>query len=536
MFKPVYLLVVLAIWSATPGSAMAEPIHDAVKAADLVKLQQLLDAGAEVDARDEQGYTPLHWAVDQGVLEISHLLIEHQADVSSQANNGDTPLHVAGGKGRSKAIVLLLESGAEIDKLNNSELTPLHLAIQEGRIATVEVLLDNGASTSNVSDYEVRDALYFAIAAGKTEIVALLIKRGANVSMEHLHPAICAHNLKVVQSLYEPRNEEEEIAIGADVLATAAMCGDRPTLEFLMNSAGYFDYGSVANHLSQSISDIQPPNLELVKLLFAKDPNIKEHATGMLQGLIYRGCSADFLAYLLDRGADVENIVKASIVSNSMLPYRHPEMLKLFLAHGAKIDIVTEWGNTALMLAAPENNLAAVQYLAKHGANVNIANELGNTALHLAAARNLTEIAAVLIKNGAKVNVANADGNTPLHQAVRFTSQFDTARLLLANGANIKACNTMELTALHYAATRGSDMASEMEMAGGGEVMEWQRPYEQAAESNALMELIQYLVKNGAEVRAKDAKGRYPIDLARLNVNHPNIAAYLEAQMKNARH
>lgn len=532
--KPLFLLVVFAMWGSTLTPVSAAPIHDAVKAADLVKTQQLLSNGSDANLQDEQSYTPLHWAVELGLLEIAQLLLEHSADVESLNNGGNTPLHVAAAKGRSKAAALLLERGAEINKPNNAGLSPLHLAIKEGRIATIEILLEHEAYTGG-DEEGGHDALSLAISSGKPDVINLLISKGVPVTMEHLSPAICAHDIKIVQLLFKPRHEEDEITASPEVLAKTAMCGDRPILDFLMRSAGNINYSGAANSLSQSVSNTQSPNLDLVKILFAADPNMKEHATIMLGGFAYRGCSADFLAYLLNKGADVDKIVNESITSGGMLPYKHPKIAELFLAHGAKIDTVTEWGNSALMLAVPDNQLDAVRFLAEHGANINIANALGNTALHLAAARNLTETSALLISKGAKVNVANADGNTPLHQAVRFTPQFDTARLLLKNGADTKARNAMGFTALHYAASRGSDIASDTKVAGQDEVMEWQRPYEQATESKPLMELIQDLVKNGADVRAKDAKGRYPIDLARSNDKHTDIAPYLEAQMRNTK-
>lgn len=541
--------ILLAAFTASlmlPNFLLAAPLHEAVKAADVVKIQQLLGSGIDINLKDEQGYTPLHWAVDLGLLEISQLLLEHQADVTSMDNSGNTPMHIAAAKGRRKAVTLLIEHGAEVIGLNHNGMLPLYLAIQEGRIATVELLLAKDASTAsnNYSDEGGTDALSVAISAGKTDIINLLLKKGVPVTIQHLSPAICAHNLKFIQLLFKPRHEEEVVEARADVLAKAAMCGDRPILDFLMRSAGNIPYSDVAINLSTMVSDTETPNLDLVKVLFAADPKIKNSTTLMLKELVSRGCGATFLAYLLEQGADVKNIVKEYMAANPLPPYPHPEMLKLFVEQGAKVNGITEWGNTALMRAIPDNNLAVVQYLLEHGAKVNIANELGNTPLHLAAARNLTEIVALLIKKGANVNVANSAGNTPLHQAVRFPSKYEVANLLLKSGAKINARNARGFTALHYAAARGSELspdeATSVKFQGeaGPEVQaiyEWQKPQEQDAESLVLSTLIQDLIKNGADVRIKDNEGRYPIDMARLNTKHLEIVPILEAQMKKSK-
>lgn len=535
LFPP---LIVLAMWCATLNLASATPLHDAVKAGDLVKTQQLLDAGVDVNAKDEQSSTPLHWAVESGILEITQLLLEHHADIESVDNNGNTPLHVAAAKGRRKAVALLLEHGAKIDVLNNGRHTPLHLAIQEGRIATIEDLLGHGANTGVMDDEEGngergQDALSFAIAGGKDNIINLLLSKGVVVQRQHIFPAICAHDLKFIRKLVKPSLGGEPVPVGAAALAKTTMCGNMQILDFLMSSAGKIDYDGVASNLSEWITSTQSPNIDLVKILFAADKEIKKHASQMFYRAVPGATDLTFLIFLLGKGADINqkdegerNPLHFAAQSGNL------EIVKFLVEHGVQINATTGWGNTPMMLAIPYGQNEVVKYLLDHGANVNAANELGNTALHLAAARNMTEMSALLIKKGAKVNVKNNDGNTPLHQAVRFPAEFDTARLLLSNKAAIKARNANGFTALHCAATRGTympDEAGTSNQDGGG------HPYEEIVEDKNLMELIQYLVKNKADTRAKDARGRYPIDLARENKAHPSIVSYLEAQIKGGK-
>lgn len=53
---------------------------EAIKAGDRAAVEGMIDAGAELNQQDKQGWTPLNWAAGSGQLEIVDLLLEHGAD------------------------------------------------------------------------------------------------------------------------------------------------------------------------------------------------------------------------------------------------------------------------------------------------------------------------------------------------------------------------------------------------------------------------------------------------------------------------
>ena len=53
----------------------------------------LLEKGADVNAKNNDGWTPLHWASENGHEAIVSLLLEKGADVNAKDNDGETPLH-----------------------------------------------------------------------------------------------------------------------------------------------------------------------------------------------------------------------------------------------------------------------------------------------------------------------------------------------------------------------------------------------------------------------------------------------------------
>jgi ankyrin repeat protein len=65
---------------------------DASKIGDLEKMKRAIENEADVNAKDEYGWTPLHWACYNGKVAIISFLLDKKADVNAEDNYGDTPL------------------------------------------------------------------------------------------------------------------------------------------------------------------------------------------------------------------------------------------------------------------------------------------------------------------------------------------------------------------------------------------------------------------------------------------------------------
>jgi len=68
---------------------------DAVKTGQLAKVDEALNAGADVQQQDEQGWTPLNWAAGSGSVEIVGLLLNRGADVFRTGQDQRTPYMIA---------------------------------------------------------------------------------------------------------------------------------------------------------------------------------------------------------------------------------------------------------------------------------------------------------------------------------------------------------------------------------------------------------------------------------------------------------
>ncbi|MBC6439818.1 MAG: ankyrin repeat domain-containing protein [Rhodospirillales bacterium] len=92
--------------------------------ADLPDVERCIAAGADIRARDEDGWTPLHVAARDGTAESVQALIDAGADTEARTDNGATPLHVAAGHGTAETVKALIDAGADIGARAEGGLTP----------------------------------------------------------------------------------------------------------------------------------------------------------------------------------------------------------------------------------------------------------------------------------------------------------------------------------------------------------------------------------------------------------------------------
>jgi cytohesin len=119
-------------------------LHSAAGADDVDAVRALVAEGADVNATDSYGSTPLHHAVPD--LDVVRELLLQGADPNARDSQGDTPLHVwAQLDGAEEVGRALVEAGANADALDNCGETPLFFAARTGKTSCTDVLLRLGA-------------------------------------------------------------------------------------------------------------------------------------------------------------------------------------------------------------------------------------------------------------------------------------------------------------------------------------------------------------------------------------------------------
>ncbi len=129
--------------------------------------------------------TLLHVLAGQGNLGMVELLLQVGADPNAQNDSGQTPLYWVGngspGVSGAAVVHVLARHGAHINAREKLKYcTSLHMAARRGNIPVAAALLDCGADLEALDKLE-ETPLHRAVRCGKTEMVAFLLARGANV-------------------------------------------------------------------------------------------------------------------------------------------------------------------------------------------------------------------------------------------------------------------------------------------------------------------------------------------------------------------
>lgn len=154
----------------------AHGLHEAISKNNIKKVQALITQGADANAKDGEGWSPLHVAAELGYTRMCQLLVQAGADIHAKSSEfGQTALHLAAMSGVLQCCKFLILAGADIHTKNAAGSTPLHVAAEYELAKIYRYLIQAGADV----DAHDNDGMkpMDLIVAEESELASLL--RGA---------------------------------------------------------------------------------------------------------------------------------------------------------------------------------------------------------------------------------------------------------------------------------------------------------------------------------------------------------------------
>jgi ankyrin repeat protein len=220
------------LFKYVPPPPKESELQKAAQDRDLEKVRSLLRAGATVEERSRDGYSPLHLAAARDAREVAAVLLEAGATVDAGSFSSETALHYAAASGALEVAALLLSRGAAVNARSTNGATPLCHAAKRGHMAMVELLLANGADM-DLKEFDMTP-LYMAIMRGKYEMANYLIEKGSSVNNGELAAAARAGQKDIALTLMERGADVNQVTGGTCALILASSNGDLEMVQFLV--------------------------------------------------------------------------------------------------------------------------------------------------------------------------------------------------------------------------------------------------------------------------------------------------------------
>ncbi|KAG5447298.1 Ankyrin repeat domain-containing protein 50 [Clonorchis sinensis] len=512
--------------------------HSLVLAARLgehEKLCSLLDAGADANQLDEDGWSALRTAAWRGHVDIVDLLLSRGAKVDLAGSDGRSALRAAAWAGHEEIVQRLLDAGANVDIQDAEGRSPLIAAAYMGHVGVVELIAQAGANL-NHADEDGRTALHvasFCVRPSEThqEVVSCLLEYGANPNVfdhEGLTPLLGAArigNHAVCELCLEADTDVNQTdKYDNTALSLAVLGGHTSVVRLLLFWGAAVDAMDNAGRSLLSIA-ASTGNASIVQELLARglDEAHRDHT----------GCTPLHLA----AAGTAASSSSSGEESNAVRDYC--EVIRLLVESGAQLTDVDNSGRTPLLVACETGHVEAVKVL------LTLSSAVNDSECHSLAQSNTASVPSIPSEQfvphargsigtdptSTLVGRPSLDGHTPLRVAA-MTGNADLISVLLAAGADPDYQDAYGRTTLYLLALEGMvEMADlllhtpapgaharpgVMAVVGANPVLaddEGRCPLHVATWQGHL-EMVRLLLQAGTPVDIRDREGRTPLQLA----------------------
>ena len=378
-------------------------------------LQAIISHGVDVNATTKENVTALIIACDTKNTDAIPVLLNAGADPNIADANGYTCLHYAAQSIQCTEILqAIISHGINVNATNKVNVTALEIACQKGNNKTINVLLNVGADP-NIANADGYTCLHWAALNHQyLEILQGMISHGADVN---------ATSKKKVTALM-----------------VACHMGNTDAIHVLLNAGADANIVDADGYTSLHDAARNSQCTEILQAIISHDGDVnatsKNNATALMAACRMEHTAA--IPILLNAGAD-PNIADAdgdTSLHYAARNYLCTEALQTIISHGGDVNATSKNNATALMIACRMRNTPAIHVLLDAGADPNIADADGDTSLHYAARNYLcAEALQTIISHSGDVNATNKNNVTALMIACEKSNK-DAINILLNAGAD----------------------------------------------------------------------------------------------------
>ena len=463
--------LLVAALACAPLFAASADLAGAIKTGQrAAAVDMIAKKAADVNAAEADGTTALLWAASLNDTDLAARLLKAGANPNVKNRLGSTPLTEASLHANLETMKALIDAGADPNAAGADGQTALMLVARTANVAAAKLLLDKGAKVNVKEAQREQTPLMWAAASSQAAMMRELLARGAEVD------ARSAPDLMTPLVSNEPRAQPRPPG-GMTALLFSTREGCLDCVKALVEKGAKLDLPDPEG-VTPLISAVFNAHFDVAKYLIEKGANVDRwdwwgrtplylavdyntlpHGGRPDQPSLDEAQPIDIIKMLLDRGANPNPQLKL------LPPYR---------ATGADrgVDQMLTFGATPLLRAAKAMDAPAIELLLDHGAIVDLPNAQAMTPTLAASGmgsidadtrgyfmaadvqdRAIASLEVLLSHGGALNGLAGRLQQAPLHGAA-FWGWNNVVEYLLKKGADINLKDSRGYTAVDYAMGR----------------------------------------------------------------------------------